>query len=318
MPLLDRALALLREGQPVAIPTETVYGLAADAENELAVRRIFAIKGRPSTHPVIVHLPDASELSAWAREVPAAAERLAGAFWPGPLTLILHRTARGRDVVTGGQDTIGLRVPDHPLTLELLRRWGGGLAAPSANRFGQVSPTRAEHVARDLGSEVPLILDGGPCRVGLESTIVDLSSPVPMLVRPGGIAREQLESVLGAPLGSGATQIRAPGLLPSHYAPRAGVILATPDQLANEVSRSLARKQRVAAMAPPTATATLDPSVIRIDVPDDAAGMAQVLYAKLREADEAGADLVVVRAPEAAGLGTAVLDRLARAAAPRG
>ncbi|MEJ5211921.1 MAG: L-threonylcarbamoyladenylate synthase, partial [Burkholderiales bacterium] len=172
---LDRAVALLRAGGVVAIPTETVYGLAADARNPQAVRRVFAIKGRPADHPLIVHIAAAESLPQWARDIPDAAWRLAGRFWPGPLTLILRRAPGVPDEVTGGQDTVGLRVPDHPLTLELLRRFGGGLAAPSANRFGHVSPTRPEHVAQELGEAVDLILDGGPCSVGVESTILDLS-----------------------------------------------------------------------------------------------------------------------------------------------
>ncbi len=197
--LLTRAVETLRRGGVIALPTETVYGLAANCEDELAVRRVFAIKGRPATHPLIIHIARAGELGAWARDVPPEAWRLAEAFWPGPLTLVLPRTARATDAVTGGQDTVAVRVPQHPLALAVLDALGGGVAAPSANRFGKVSPTTAEHVRADLGAEVDLLLDGGPCTVGLESTIVDLSGGAPAVLRPGGLPLEELERVLGRP-----------------------------------------------------------------------------------------------------------------------
>ncbi|MGZ6141626.1 MAG: L-threonylcarbamoyladenylate synthase, partial [Myxococcaceae bacterium] len=190
------AVAVLRRGGLVGLPTETVYGLAADAENELAVRRIFAVKGRPSTHPLIVHVAHASAIESWVTQVPPEAYRLASAFWPGPLTLVLRRSSRASDAVTGGQETVALRVPGHPVALAVLKAFDGGVAAPSANRFGQVSPTRAEHVRADLGSDVDLVLDGGPARVGVESTIVDLSGAEPLLLRPGGVPVESVELVL--------------------------------------------------------------------------------------------------------------------------
>ncbi|HZI11045.1 MAG TPA: L-threonylcarbamoyladenylate synthase, partial [Myxococcus sp.] len=215
--LLERAVDLLRHGGVIALPTETVYGLAANAEDELAVRRVFAIKGRPATHPLIVHIPGVEHLASWAREVPEAAHRLASAFWPGPLTLVLPRTPRATDAVTGGQDTVALRVPGHPVALEVLRRLGGGLAAPSANRFGRVSPTMAEHVRQDLGGDVDLVLDGGPCTVGVESTIVDLSSDAPAILRPGGLAAEEVERVLGRPVPVRTeSKVRVSGSLASH------------------------------------------------------------------------------------------------------
>ncbi|MEP7216361.1 MAG: L-threonylcarbamoyladenylate synthase, partial [Anaerolineaceae bacterium] len=226
---IARAVAVLRAGGLIGLPTETVYGLAADAANELAVRRVFAVKGRPASHPVIVHVTGVEALADWAREVPEAALRLAGAFWPGPLTLVLPRTARAGDVVTGGQDTVALRVPSHPLALDVLRAFGGGLAAPSANRFGHVSPTTAQHVRDDLGVEVDFVLDGGPCAIGVESTIVDLATDpaAPVILRTGAVTREDVARVLGGAVrvrdDVATGGVRAPGMLAAHYAPRAGV-----------------------------------------------------------------------------------------------
>jgi len=200
--LLARAVALLRAGELVALPTETVYGLGADAANPAAVAKIFAAKGRPADHPLIVHLPGSAWLDRWAADIPQAAWDLAEMFWPGPLTLILKKQPWVPEAVTGGQDTVGLRVPGHPLALELLKAFAdagtpGGIAAPSANRFGRVSPTRAAHVAEELGGQVPLILDGGPCQVGIESTILDLSRGQPELLRPGYFSPQRLAEVLG-------------------------------------------------------------------------------------------------------------------------
>lgn len=314
--LLDRAVELLRRGGVIALPTETVYGLAANAEDELAVRRVFAIKGRPATHPLIVHIPGAEHLSAWAREVPDEAKALARAFWPGPLTLVLPRTERATDAVTGGQDTVALRVPGHPVALEVLRRLGGGVAAPSANRFGRVSPTTAEHVQRDLGTDVDLVLDGGASTVGVESTIVDLSSGAPAILRPGGLATEDVERVLGraVPVRASAT-VRVSGSLASHYAPRAGVVLAEPGEALQRVEALRAQGLRVGVLGP--ASLSLPVDVRRFDVPAEPAEAARVLYARLREADEQGHDVLVACLPAASGLGIAVRDRLSRAAAPR-
>jgi L-threonylcarbamoyladenylate synthase len=312
---LHRAVEVLRRGGLVGLPTETVYGLAADAENELAVRRIFAVKGRPSTHPLIVHLASAEAVKGWVARLPPEAEALADAFWPGPLTLVLPRSTRASDAVTGGQGTLAVRVPAHPVALAVLQAFGGGLAAPSANRFGRVSPTRAAHVLADLGGEVDFILDGGPCSVGVESTIVDLSGPEPALLRPGGVSLEALERVLGRPVPQHiAGDVRAPGMLPSHYAPRAGLVLAGRNEaprLAVELQRA---GRRVALCSPEDAA---PPGVVHLPVPDDVTELARSLYALLREVDAAGVDLAVVVVPEEAGLGLAVLDRLRSAAAPR-
>jgi L-threonylcarbamoyladenylate synthase len=314
--LLKRAVEILQRGGVVALPTETVYGLAASAEDELAVRRIFAIKGRPATHPLIVHLAGVEALPDWASYIPDEARRLAEAFWPGPLTLVLPRTPRATDAVTGGQDTVALRVPSHPVALAVLRAFGGGLAAPSANRFGRVSPTTAEHVCQDLGNEVDLVIDGGPCTVGVESTIVDLSSGPPAILRPGGLPAEELERVLGHPVPvRTASNVRVSGSLASHYAPRVGVVLVEP---AEAVSRAEALRSQgllVGVLSP--ANLTLPRDLARFDIPEDPAGAARLLYLRLREADLAGLDVLVACLPPAQGLGLAVRDRLSRAAAPR-
>jgi L-threonylcarbamoyladenylate synthase len=313
---IDRAVEILRRGGVIALPTETVYGLAANAEDELAVRRVFAIKGRPATHPLIVHLPRAESLPDWAQAIPSEAWTLASAFWPGPLTLVLRRTARATDAVTGGQDTVALRVPQHPMALAVLSALGGGLAAPSANRFGRVSPTTADHVREDLGDDVDLLLDGGPCTVGVESTIVDLSSGEPAILRPGGLAAEEVERVLGRPVPVRASSsVRVSGSLASHYAPRAGVTLVEAPEAGPRAQALLGQGVRVGVLGP--ATLALPPGVPRFDMPEDPAGAAHDLYLRLREADLAGLDLLLACLPPAQGLGLAVRDRLARAAAPR-
>lgn len=312
------AVQVLREGGLVALPTETVYGLAADATNELAVRRIFAAKGRPQTHPLIVHLPGKEALPRFAAQVPERAARLAHAFWPGPLTLVLKKSALVSDAVTGGQDTVALRVPAHPLALAVLRELGGGLAAPSANRFGHVSPTTAQHVREDLGNEVDYVLDGGRCEVGVESTIVDVSGDSPALLRPGGLPVEEVERVLGEKLVAPVSAVRAPGLLPSHYAPRAGLVLVErAAELGETAARLAAQGQRVAVLAPGNVQVALPVNGRAFMLPEAPAGFARELYATLREIDAAGCDVIVAAPPEGAGLGIAVRDRLRRAAAPR-
>lgn len=314
---LTRAVEILREGGLVALPTETVYGLAADAENELAVRRIFAVKGRPQEHPLILHVGDAEHVPRYAAQLPPEAHALAAAFWPGPLTMVFRRTPRVRDVITGGQDTVALRVPAHPMAQKILASLGGAVAAPSANRFGRVSPTRAEHVRADLGSDVGLIVDGGPCEVGVESTIVDLSQGAARVLRPGGVAHEALERVLNTRIPViEKSEVRVSGALASHYAPRAGVILATPAELYAKAEAALGRVGRVAAIAP--ASAPLPEGVHRFSVPEDPRGLARELYALLREVDLLGFELVLASLPGKAGLGWAIEDRLTRAAAPRG
>lgn len=312
---IDEAVAVLRAGGLVAFPTETVYGLGADASNSTAVKRIFAAKGRPHDHPLIVHVADAAQIGAWARKVPAAAQRLAKAFWPGPLTIILKRAPGVHDVVTGGQDTVALRVPSHPVAQALLRAFGGGIAAPSANRFGRVSATSAEHVRREFGAEVQCVLDGGPCEVGIESTIVDLSGEAPALLRPGHISAQQLAHVLGVPpVAAQAASPRAPGMLSRHYAPQTPVMLMAPD-LVLELAASLVRQgKRVAVLARSTLQPVLQ-GLVWVAGPLDAARYAHDLYANLRRLDEAGCDAILVEEPPLTPDWAAVRDRLTRAAA---
>lgn len=316
---IGHAAEVLRGGGVVAFPTETVYGLGADASHAAALARVYAIKGRPTSHPLIVHLAEAAQLDEWGREVPALGRALAARFWPGPLTLIVRRSARVSPAATGGQDTVGLRVPSHPMAQALLRAFGGGVAAPSANRFGRVSPTTAAHVREDLGAEVDYLLDGGACEVGVESTIIDLSRGAPVLLRSGGLSREALAEVLGSALAADAPPApapAAPGTLISHYAPRAQVVAVAPGQVPATVA-GLAGK-RVAVLAPAAAFAAWPALAARAKVlPDDLAGMARELYAALRDLDTWGCDVIVAALPPEAGLGEAVADRLRRAAGPR-
>ncbi len=312
---IDNAVAILRAGGLVAFPTETVYGLGADASNPEAVKRVFAAKGRPHDHPLIVHVADAVQLANWAREFPPAARALARRFWPGPLTLILRRSPRVNELVTGGQDTVALRVPSHPVAQTLLRRFGGGVAAPSANRFGRVSATTAEHVRREFGSAVDCVLDGGAADVGIESTIVDVSGTQPVLLRPGWITVDELEEALDGPLApADARSPRAPGTLARHYSPKTPLMMMEADLLL-ELAASLARQgKRVAVLARP-ALQPLAPGLTWIAAPQDAAGYAHQLYASLRRLDEAGCDTILVEVPPQDAAWFAIRDRLSRAAA---
>lgn len=312
---IAKAVALLRAGQLVALPTETVYGLGADALNPVAVARIFALKGRPADHPLIVHLPPEAALEDWAADVPPAARALAAAFWPGPLTLILRRQARVPPAVTGGQDTVALRVPDHPLALALLRAFASGIAAPSANRFGHISPTTAGHVRDEFGDALPLILDGGPCRVGLESTIVDLSRGAPVVLRPGAIGAADIARVIGGTAtADGATAVRpAPrvsGLLARHYAPR------TPAELVDGTVLP-GRLAELAALGQTAGVLALGRRIGEngIALPDDPAAYGQGLYAALRALDRRGFSRLLIEAPPRDDAWQAVNDRLQRAVA---
>lgn len=315
---IEACTALLRAGKVVAVPTETVYGLGADASNRAAVRRIFEIKGRPTDHPVIVHVASAAHLERWAREVPPAARALAARFWPGPLTLVLPRRPEVLPEVTGGQDTVALRVPAHPVTLRLLERLDGGLAAPSANRFGRLSPTTAEHVRVELGDQVDRILDGGPCRVGVESTIVALIGR-PHLLRPGGVPVAELERALGQPLERGAgpsARLRAPGGLAAHYAPATPLELVEPAAL-EERARTLVRagvRLAVVARSGGLLQAARDAGAARaVAMPAPPDEYARRLYATLRELDGEGLGGILVEAPPDEGAWLAVRDRLSRA-----
>ena len=307
------AAAALRAGDLVAFPTETVYGLGADAANAQAVRRIFAAKGRPADHPVIVHLATAAHAADWARAMPEPARRLAAAFWPGPLTLILPRAPHVSDLLTGGQDSVGLRVPSHPVARDLLAAFGGGIAAPSANRFGRISPTTAAHVADDLGGAVALILDGGACPVGIESTIVAFTDDEPVLLRPGGIGIDLLARVLGrAPRAPDAAAPRASGTLASHYAPRTPAVLIAPRALRAEIAQFDEHDERVAVLAR-TVVRPAEFSDLWISAPAAAAGYAHDLYANLRALDAADADVIAIEAVPDDDAWLAVRDRLARA-----
>lgn len=290
-PTIEDSVRLLQAGDVVAIPTETVYGLGGDALNPLAVRRIYATKGRPAGHPVIVHLGETHDWNEWG-VFNEAARKLAAAFWPGPLTLILPRQPKVPDEITGGRNTVGLRVPSHPITQTLLQAFGSGIAAPSANRFGRISPTTADHVRTEFEGQVP-VLDGGPSHIGIESTIVDVSQDQPALLRPGSIDEAAIEALVG-PLGQSNTV--APGTLKSHYAPMTSLLLShDPD---TDRQRLEAQGRSVAVLAA---------------MPEEQ--YARNLYAELRRLDALGVDILIAEAAPTTGLGRAINDRLTRASA---
>ena len=305
---MSGAVEVLRQGGLVAFPTETVYGLGADASNAKAVARLYAVKGRPAHHPVIVHFAAADDAFAWAREVSDEARVLASKFWPGPLTLILKRSDKAQDFVTGGQDSVGVRVPSHPVAHELLSLFNGGVAAPSANRFGRVSPTTAAHVREDLGNDVDLVLEGGSSEVGIESTIVDLSGGAPVLLRPGLVSKDDLQKVLGKEVAQkGGASPRHPGGLERHYAPRTAARLVPTYDLDKEIARL---KEKVAVLAFSRPDERVD---YWLRMPRDPAAYAQKLYGALRELDSAGCEEILVEAPPDAPAWAAVRDRLQRA-----
>jgi len=312
---INAAVQALRNGDVVAFPTETVYGLGANAQHAAALQRVFELKQRPRTHPLIVHLDQARFLHRWARTVSAAAEQLAAQFWPGPLTMVLPRASNVLDLVTGGQDTVAVRVPSHPMALQLLTAFGGGIAAPSANRYGHVSPTRADHVRDEFGSAVSVILDGGECKVGLESTIVDCSGEVPRLLRPGAVTLSALRRVVpDIVVGATAETPRVPGSNLTHYAPATPLSLipgAEIDRLAASLSD---QGQRIAVlgMRPPLRTLRL---VTWINGGTRQETYARDLYANLRTLDKAGCVRILVQEVPGGELWDAVRDRLERAAA---
>ncbi len=328
--VVERAAALLRRGGLVAFPTETVYGLGANALDPVAVAAIYAAKGRPAWNPVIAHVPDVVAARALTRQWPAAADRLAAAFWPGPLTMVLPKAPQVPDVATAGLDAVAVRVPAHPVALALLRAAGVPIAAPSANRFTQVSPTTAQHVQASLGDRVGLILDGGPTTVGIESTVIDLTGPDAVILRPGMISAADLELALrgtgvavrsvtatvshNADAGRAPAQ-RSPGMADRHYAPRADVWLFDPEHQ-SEIAAALAARNpatnRVTALLRTTTLALPDSAIVRM--PDDPATYARDLYAALHAADDAGASLIVIERPPADDRWAGLRDRLARAA----
>ncbi|MGZ5006484.1 MAG: L-threonylcarbamoyladenylate synthase [Methylobacter sp.] len=319
---ITRAADLLRQGRLVAFPTETVYGLGADARNPDAVTGIFKAKGRPADHPLIVHIADVADLYDWADSVPEAALKLADRFWPGPLAMILNKKPEVPLAVTGGQQTVGLRMPDHPVALALLKSFGGGVAAPSANRFCRISPTQAIHVSEELGDAVDMILDGGACQVGVESTIIDLSGKQPRLLRPGHITRQQIEAVLqtellmpsisAAPAPEISEEVRAPGMMAVHYAPTTPAILCPAEQLPDRLKQLTALGKKVGLLNCRLDIAeTGQVRVVRL--PDNAANYAQNLYAALRQLDAMQLDLILAEQPPQTEPWRAINDRLSKA-----
>lgn len=313
---INYAATLLKQGRLVAFPTETVYGLGADASNPEAVQRIFTAKGRPSSHPLIVHIASPSQLADWASVIPDSAILLSQSFWPGPLALILKKQAWVPLEVTGGQNTVALRMPNHPVALNLLRTFNGGIAAPSANRFCRISPTQAEHVREELADRVDLILDGGACQIGLESTIVDLSGDHPRLLRPGQIGEQAIANALGItslsnPLCS--PEIRAPGMMALHYAPITRTILCSAVQLLTEIDRLITENKRIGILTYSLQYQS-NPHVHVIKLTDSAEAYGQALYASLRKLDSLKLDQILVEQPPNNSSWWAVNDRLTKAA----
>lgn len=313
---LGAAVQALRDGGVVAFPTETVYGLGADASRPEAVARIYALKGRPRNHPLIVHIASAAELPRWAREVPEAALRLAARHWPGPLTLVLPRAAGVPDAVTGGQDTVAVRVPSHPVARALLAAFGGAIAAPSANRYGHVSPTRAAHVREEFGTEVPVVLDGGDCEVGLESTIVACLAGRVTLLRPGAITLGDLRAAVGeveaAPTGRAP---RTPGSTPAHYAPRTPLALVPADELAAAAIEHVAGGERVGVLALRARPGAPLAGLHWVAAGNDPVRYGHDLYAHLRDLDHAECARLLAEALPPGEAWDAPRDRLQRAAA---
>ena len=332
VPIILKAVETLQAGELVAVPTETVYGLGADAANPEAVAKIFAAKGRPADHPLIVHLANVASLGQWAEDIPQAAWDLVSAFWPGSLTLILKKQSWVPLSVTGGQDTVGLRVPAHPLMLELLTAFAAarapkaaGIAAPSANRFGRVSPTTAAHVREELGDKVSLVLDGGPCAVGIESTIVDFSRGLPEILRPGAISPDDIARVIGVlprvrDRAAEETPVpRVSGSLAAHYAPLTPLRQVKSDALTGEVVRLVHAGQRVAVLAYGAyEPCEADPVLHWQIMAPEPIAYARALYANLRALDSLGAGVILVEEVPSSPIWQAIADRLNRAAAGSG
>jgi L-threonylcarbamoyladenylate synthase len=309
--VIEEAVETLRAGKLVAFPTETVYGLGANASDPAAVRKIFDVKGRPPDHPVIVHLDNPRYLHRWVRELPPLAKALADEFWPGPLTLILPKAENVNDIVTGGQDSIGIRVPSHPMAQQLLNAFGGGIAAPSANRYGRLSPTRPEHVKEEFGDEIEVILDGGESLIGLESTIVSCLNNEARLLRPGFITRSQLERIVG-PLSLTADVPRSPGDRMLHYAPLTPLEIVSIDELEKRAAAIIAQREKVAvlAMRPPLQTQQNMTWINAGKKPDT---YAHNLYNHLRTLDRAGCVKILVQDVPDDERWAAIRDRLRRA-----
>jgi len=311
---IETAVQALRDGNLVAFPTETVYGLGANAQDPAAVRKIFEAKGRPTTHPVIVHIDSARFLHRWAREVPEAAARLAERFWPGPLTMVLPRATNVHDILTGGQDTVAVRVPAHPMAQQLLTAFGGGIAAPSANRYGRLSPTRAEHVRDELGAAVRVVLDGGECQIGLESTIISFDGAKVHLLRPGAVTAGQMRELLGEALfGPPLESPRVPGSTPSHYSPQTAMRIVPSGQIDTQAAASSGGGRRIAVLAQrqPLKAHTY---VTWINAGRRPEQYAHDLYANLRTLDKAACHEILIQEVPADERWDAVRDRLTRAA----
>ncbi len=309
---VKKAVRLLRAGELVAFPTETVYGLGADASNEIAIKKIFELKNRPSNHPLIVHIESLEYLDYWAKDIPEAAFDLAKVFWPGPLSIILKRSDNTPLAVTGQQDTVALRVPGHPISLELLREFKGGIAAPSANKFGKISPTTAEHVREEFGETVKLVLDGGPSLVGLESTIIDLSGSRAQILRPGGIDIAKLATVLGFRpkiLNSGETKVRASGTLSKHYAPKTKTKLVSSQEIENLFRHS---DKRIGILSRQRIPKSFQGIAIVLD--DSPKEYARAMYAALRQLDSSNLNYIYIEDVSNDADWLAIKDRLSRAA----
>ncbi len=312
---LDKAVAILRRGGLVAFPTETVYGLGADAGNPAALKKLYAAKGRPTEHPVIVHIAEIGQLAQWAREITPVAQKLAQKFWPGPLTMLFRRAAGVSDAVTGGQDTVGIRIPSHPVARALLKKFDGGVAAPSANRFGRISATTAEHVRNEFGDRVDFVFENGRCDVGIESTIVDATGPAPVLLRPGHISASEIEQAAGMALGMPTAQSpRASGTLVAHYAPATPLLVMEGDLLLELAATLTNQGKRIAVLAR-SARQPLLPGIVWLAAPADAPAYAHDLYANLRLLDAGGCDVLLVEQLPQRPEWAAVNDRLGRAAA---
>ena len=298
---IDLAVKYLKDDLLIGLPTETVYGLAALASRPKAIAKIFQVKARPTSHPLILHLANYRQLEKWARNIPAYVEVLCDNFWPGPLTIVLQRTERVCDAITGARETVAIRVPNNQVALTLLKKLDDGLVAPSANRFGKVSPTSAKHVVDDLGDEVALVLDGGNSEIGVESTILDCTRSSPQILRLGAITKDELESVAKISIALSDGESRASGMLEKHYAPNCRVeLVETAADAKRRQSELVAENQKVQIL----------------DFLGDVVSYANQLYARLRQADQSGIDVVIAVIPINVGLGEAIRDRLTKASAP--
>ncbi len=310
--LIKQAAQELAQGGMVAFPTETVYGLGADASNIEAIRKVYALKGRPADHPSIVHLDSLDKLELWAREVPEAARKLAEHFWPGPMTLILPKRPEVLPQVTGGQDSVGIRIPAHPLTRELISVFGRGIIGPSANRFGHISPTSAEHVREEFGDQLKYILDGGPCAVGVESTIVDFSKDKPVIVRPGMLSASVISEIAGFPIACGQGS-KAPGTLKKHYAPNTPARMVSGAELSELIK---CNQSPLVVLAMHKLTIPDAQQVRCLSLPNDPQAYAQSIYSMLRYADSLRPQSILIeQPPQNEESWAAVRDRLQRACA---